>query len=127
MSRGATGGHGGVEASGAHRGEQRRALHQLVARHGVEDPLGRAAPGVVRAPHPLEEGGDGAWRSHLAHELHRPDVDAELERRRGHQGPEVAGAQAVLHAQAAVLGQAAVVRGHLLGPEPLAEEVGEAL
>ena len=42
-----------------------------------------------------------------------PDVDAELERRRGHQRPEVAGAQAVLHPQAAVLRQAAVVGGHL--------------
>ncbi len=119
------GGAGGVEASGAHRGEERRALHQLVARHGVEDPLGGSAARVVGASHPLEEGGDGAGRSHLAHELHRPDVDAELERRRGHERPEITGAQAVLHAQASVLGQAAVVRGHLLGPETLAEEMGE--
>ena len=85
------GGQDGVEASGAHGGQEGGALHQLVAGHGEEDPLGDAAAGVVGAAHPLEEGGDGAWRPDLADELHGADVDAELERRRGHEGPEVAG------------------------------------
>ena len=127
MSSGATGWTRGVEPPGAHRGQQRGALHQLVAGHRVEDPLGRAAARVVGAPDPLEEGGDGARRADLAHELDRADVDAELERGGGHQGPQVAGAQAVLGPQAPVLGQAAVVGGDLVGAEPLAQQVGQAL
>ena len=82
---------------------------------------------MVGAAHPLQEGGDGPGRAHLAHELHRPDVDAELERGRGDQGPQVAGPQPVLDPLAAVLGQAPVVGGHLVGPEPLAQQVGQAL
>jgi len=68
-----------------------------------------------------------ARRPHLAHQLDRADVDAQLERGRGHQGAQVAGPQAVLDAQASVLGQAAVVGRHLVGAEALTEEVRQAL
>ena len=94
---------------------------------GIEDALGHAAPRVVGAAHALQERGDGARRAHLADELHRPDVDAELERRRGHERAQVAGAQARLGALAAIRGEAAVVRRDLVGAEPLAEHVREAL
>ncbi len=50
----------GVEPPGAHRGEQRGALDELVAGEGVETTLRRAGARVVGAADPLEEGGDAA-------------------------------------------------------------------
>ena len=49
-----------VEAAGPHRGQQRRALDQLVTRRGVEPSGRRPVAVVVRPPHALEEGADGA-------------------------------------------------------------------
>ena len=110
-----------------HGGQQGGALHQLVAGQGVEAALGRARPAVVGAADPLEEGGDAARRADLAHQLDRADVDAELERGGGHQGPQLAGPQARLDPVAAVLGQAAVVGGDHVVAEALAELMGEPL
>ncbi len=114
-----------VETPGPHRGEERGALDQLVARERVEPSLGRAGAAVVGPAHPLQERGDAAGRADLAHELDRPDVDAELERRGGDQRPQVAGAQAGLHPVAAFLRQAAVVRGDDVVAEAGAELVRE--
>ena len=44
-----------------------------------------------------------------------PDVDAELQRGGGHQGPQVAGPEPLLHDASAGRRQAAVVGGHLQG------------
>ena len=115
----------GVEPTGAHRGEQRGALDQLVARQRVEPTLGRAGAAVVRAADALEERGDAAWRADLAHELDRADVDAELERRGGDERPQVAGAQAGLHPVPTFLGEAAVVSGDDVVAEARAELVRE--
>ena len=115
----------GVEPAGVHRGEQRGALDELVARQRVETTLRRAGPAVVRAADALEERGDAARRADLAHELDRTDVDPELERRGGDERPQVAGAQAGLHAVPALLGQAAVVRGDDVVAQPGAELVRE--
>ncbi len=60
MSSGATGGQVASRRPARTAGQQRRALDQLVARHGEQDPLGCARPRVVGAPHALQEGGDGA-------------------------------------------------------------------
>ena len=119
--------HDRVEPAGAHRGEQRRALDQLVAGQRVEAALRRADAGVVRAADPLQEGGDAAGRADLAHELDRPDVDAELERRGGDERLQLAGPQPALDPVPAVLRQAAVVRGDHVVAEPLAELVREPL
>ena len=127
MSSGQLGGLDGVEAAGAHRGEQRGALDELVARQRVEAALGRAGAGVVGAADALEEGGDAARRADLAHQLDRADVDAELERRGGDQRLQVARPQARLDPVAAVLRQAAVVRGDDVVAEALAELVREPL
>ena len=54
-------------------------------------------------------------RAHLADQLDRPDVDPELQRGGGHQGPEVPGPEPGLHPLPSVLGEAAVVGGHLVG------------
>ena len=68
-----------VEIAGADRGEQRRALHQLVARERVQAADRNAADMVLGSPDTLEKGGDAPRRSQLAHELHGADVDAELQ------------------------------------------------
>ena len=104
-----------VEVAGPDPGQQGHRFHQLVAGHRVE-PAGRRALQLVVGPSdPLEEGPDGPGRADLAHQLHRTDVDAQLERGRGHQGPEVAGSQALLDDAAAGGRQAAVMGRHLQG------------
>jgi hypothetical protein len=79
---------------------------------------------------PLQEGGETARRADLAHQLHRAHVDAELERGRSHQGPQVPGPQPGLDPLPAAAGQRPVVRGHLgsdLVAEPFAQLVGDPL
>ena len=82
---------------------------------------------MVGAADALQERGDAARRADLADQLDRADVDAELERRGGDQRAQVAGAQAGLDPVAAVLRQAAVVGGHDVVAEALAELVREPL
>ena len=82
---------------------------------------------MVGPAHPLEERGDAVRRADLAHELDGPDVDAKLQRRRRHQRPQLAGAQAVLDALAALPGERSVVRRDLVLAEPLTELVGDPL
>jgi hypothetical protein len=73
-------------ADGAH---QRGALHQLVPGHGEEDSLGDAAVLVAGSADPLEEHGDRSRRAELAHQIHGPDVDPQLERGGGHHHPQL--------------------------------------
>jgi hypothetical protein len=80
----------GIEPSSLDRGQQRGALDQLVPGGRVHDPPGNTGTLMVGSAHPLEKGGDAVGRSDLAHQLHRPDIDAELQRRGGHEGPQVA-------------------------------------
>ena len=96
---------------------------------GKRRPSGVPPELVAGAPHALEERGDGARRADLAHELDRPDVDAQLEGGRRHERPQVPGPQSLLDPQAAVLREAPVVRRRprSLGPQPLAQEMGESL
>ena len=82
---------------------------------------------VVGPAHPLEEGGDAVGRADLAHQLDRPDVDAELQRGGGHEGAQVAGPQAVLDPLAALPRQRSVVGGHLVLAQPLAQLMGHPL
>ena len=118
--------HHRVQAPGAHRRKQRAAFDELVTRERVEPAFRCAAAAVARAANALQERRDAAGRRDLAHELHGTDVDAELERCRGDQRAEVAGAQPGLHAQPALLGEAAVMRGHRVVAEPLREQMRHA-
>ena len=117
----------GVEASPLDRGQQRGALDQLVPGGRVHDPPGNAGAVVVGPAHPLEEGGDAVGRADLAHQLDRPDVDAELQRGGRHQRAQVAGPQAVLDPLAALPRERPVMGGHLVLSEPLAQLVGHPL
>ncbi len=107
--------------------QQGRALDQLVPCGRVQPPGGDPAEGVVGPADPLQERGEAARRADLADQLHRPDVDAQLQRGGGHQGPQVAGPQPGLDPLPPARRQAAVVRGHLVLAEPLAELVGHPL
>ncbi len=78
-------------------------------------------------PDALQERRDRARRAHLADELDRSDVDSELERSGRHERAQLAGTQPCLGARASVGGEAAVVRGDLVGAESLAEHMREAL
>ena len=115
-----------IQATGPHRGQQRRRLHELVPGEWEEAPRGCALPRVVGPAHPLEERGDRPWGADLAHQLHRPDVDAQLQRCGCHQGTQVAGTQARLHALAPLAAQRSVVRSHDVVAQPLAQLVREA-
>ena len=66
-------------------------------------------------------------RADLADELDGPDVDAELQRRGGDKGAQLARAQATLDPLAAFPRERPVVRGHLVLAQSLAELVGDAL
>ena len=108
-----------------HRGEERGALDELVARQREQATLRSAGAAVVRPTDALEERGDAARRADLAHELHRADVDPELERCGGDECTQVTGAQPGLDPVATVFRQAAVVRGDRAVAQPLTELVGE--
>ena len=82
---------------------------------------------MVGPPDTLQERCDASRRTDLADELHRPDVDAELERGGGDESPQFAGPQPGFDSFAPLPRQAAVVRRHLIGTEPLTKLVGKAL
>ena len=118
--------HEPVQLSVVHGPHQRRALDQIVAREREQAAPGGAAHGVPGPPHPLQEGRDPARRADLAHQVDVPDVDAELERRRRHQRLQRARAKPVLGRQSRLLGEAAVVRGDRLLPQPVGQPGREA-
>jgi len=64
---------------------------------------------MLRPPDPLEKRGDAPRRSQLTHELNGTDVDAEFQRSRRNDRPELSGAKAGLDPEAAVHGKAPVV------------------
>ena len=71
--------HEPVELAAAHRGDERGAFDEVIAREREQPSLGRAAHRVAGAADALQEGGDRARRGELTHEVHLADVDAELE------------------------------------------------
>ena len=66
------------------------ALDQLVARQREQPSLRDRLQVMSRPPHALQQRRDRASRANLAHQVHRADVDPELERCRRHQRLELA-------------------------------------
>ena len=83
-----------VQAAGSGSLEQRRALDELVTAGGIQHAPGGPVSRVIGPTHPLEERGEASRRTDLADQLHRPDVDPQLEGGRGYEGPEIARPQA---------------------------------
>ena len=75
----------------------------------------------------LQERGDRARRTDLADQVDVADVDAKLQRRRGHEHAQVAALQSLLGIQTQFLGQAAVVCGDGILAELFGELPGSAL
>src|SRR5262249_9114948 len=94
---------------------------------GIEAPLRDAAQPVAAAADALEEGRDRAGRAELTHELDGAHVDPELERGGRDERAEIARAQSLLDAQAALLREAPVVGGDAALAEALLEQVRDAL
>jgi hypothetical protein len=116
-----------VDLGAAGRADQRRALHQLVAREGKQPPLRRGGQRVAGAAHALQRGGNGARRAEQAGEIDRAHVDAELQRGGGHYQAQLAGFQPLLGVEAARPAQARVMRGDALRAQALGEVPGHPL
>ena len=111
-------------AQAAHDGG---AFDQLVAREREEPRLGHPAPLVARPSDALQGDGEVVRRIELHHEVHRSDVDAQLQRGRRHHCLRRAALQLLLGGEADGPREAAVMGGHLIFSEPLGEGVGDAL
>jgi hypothetical protein len=123
----ASGQHGGVEKIVAVRGEEKAAT--------------RAADTVARAADPLDRRRDRGRRLDQDDLVQFADVDPQLQRVRGDDGPELPVFEALLHGEADLPGKGAVVgvsedfglalvdqAGHLLGgPAAVDEKEGRAI
>src|ERR1041385_3515017 len=116
-----------VELAPGHGAAERRALDQLVAGEREEAALGEPAHRVPRAPDPLEEGRDPPGRAELADQVHVADVDAELERSRRDQGPELARLEPLLGVEPELTRETPVVGGHRILAQAIGEVTGSPL
>ena len=117
-----------IEASGGHRAHQRRALHQLVARGGEEAP----ARGASRGRALIDRCAGGTSSPRAASRSGRPRSTVPTSMPSSSEAVATSarispGLQALLDAQAAIPGQAAVVRADALLAQPLAQVVRHAL
>jgi hypothetical protein len=107
--------------------QQGGTLDQLVAGQRIQAPGGRASQAVPRAADPLNEGGQTARRTDLAHQVDRTDVDAQLERRGRDQRLQLSRAEPSLDAEPPFARQAAVVRRDAVVADALGQQVRQAL
>ena len=117
----------GVEQAGADRAQERRAFHEIVARHREHAALRGSGNRVARASDALQQRGDPVRRSDLADQVDVADVDAELERGRGDERLQLSGLQPGFGVEPLVLRQAAMMRRHRIVAEPIAEVPREPL
>ena len=91
-------------------------VEKIVAVGGVEEAAARAADAVAGAPDALDRRRDGGGRLDEDDPVELADVDPEFERAGGDDGLELPVLQPLLHGQADLPGERAVVRvGELLG------------
>ena len=101
-----------------HAAGHRGGLHHILPVGGEDAPAGGLAHQVAGAPDPLQALGHRLGRLELHHQIHRADVDAQLQRRGAHQRRQVARLERLLQGQARLLGHAAVVRADWVGMRP---------
>ena len=100
---------------------------QIVARGGEQAALGNGAAPVAGAAHALQRDRNRARRIDLADQVDVADIDAELQRSGRHQQANLAVLQLALGVQAQLARQAAVMRGHQLFADALAQMQRHAL
>ncbi len=110
-----------VELSLTYGAKQRRALNQIVTRRWENASLWHADDAMTRAADALQQRSDAMRRSDLAHQIHVPDVDAQLERRRGDERSQPTRLQPRLRVEPRLLGEAPMVRRDRLVAEAIAE------
>src|SRR5207302_1722190 len=101
-----------VELALSDRAKQLRTLHEIVSRHREEAPLWSARQRMSGSTDALQECGDPVRRSNLAGEIDVTDINAELQRRGGHQRLQAATLQSGFRVQPFLFRQAAVMRCH---------------
>ena len=116
-----------IEFAAADAIEQGHAFDEVVARLREQAPLRGRADRMSRATDALQQCRDRAWRAELADQVDVADVDAEFERRRGHQHFQITALEALLGVEAQLLGQTAVVGGDTFLAEAFAEMARRAL
>jgi len=108
---------------GTHEGQ---ALQQLVPREGEQPPAGQPPKIMARPAYPLEKCGHRPRRAYLAHQVDVSHVDAQFQRSGGHNGLQLAALQPLFGGQTEFARQAAVVAGHGVFSQELAELVCHA-
>src|ERR1700689_3583877 len=103
----------------ANRTHRRPAFEQVIGGEREEAALRRRAQAVPRAPDALNRGRDGFGRIELAHELDRANVDTKFERRGRDYRLQLAALKALLGRQSLAAREAAMMRHHSVGAEPL--------
>ena len=71
-----------VQVAAMNRANQRRAFHQFVTGRTQETSFWNRPHPVTGPADSLQAGGNRARRTHLAHEIHKADVDAQFQGRR---------------------------------------------
>ena len=105
-----------------------RALEQVGAELREDAPARDLAHAVAGAADALEPGGDRLGRLDLDHQVHGAHVDAELERRGGHEAGQLARLEQVLDDQPLLAGERAVVgAGDVVAPRPRCRLLGGQL
>ena len=108
-----------IQLLAAHRVEQCHAFHQIVARYRKQAPLRQAADHVTRAPDTLKQSGYRTRRRDLTHEVHVPDVDAELQGCGSDQRFQLTALQLLLGFEALLARKTAVMRSYLIFAQTL--------
>ncbi len=101
--------------------KQCRAFDEIVARGRKQACLGNSSHRVARPPRTLEKRRDPSRRPDLTHQIDVADVDSQLERRGGDEGLQAAVLESRLGVEPLLLREAAMVRGHRVLAEALAE------
>ncbi len=115
-----------VEIGGADGANQRGAFDQIVASGGEEAALGQSAYPMSGAADALQPHRNRPRRGDLAHQVHGADVDAQLQRSRGHHHAQLAVFQLFLGFQAQAAREAAVMRQYGVLAQALGQIVRDA-
>ena len=110
-------------ANAAHGGE---AFDQFIPAERKQASLWQTAALVAGPADALEQRGDGARGTELADQVNRPNVYPEFKRGGGDQGLEFAPLQTALGFKPQLGRKAAVMRGDLIRPQPLAQVMRHA-